>query len=123
MPRKNTIDVLIATASDLHKLLDLVEVSSVELLGLYLDQIARHDKQSLKLNAIISTAIASRVIEEARALDNKRVEKGPRSKLHGIPISLKDLICTPTFGLETTTGSLALKGLNATEDASIATLL
>jgi amidase len=35
----------------------------------------------------------------------------------------QDVICTPTFDLETTAGSLALKGLNATEDAPIATLL
>lgn len=35
----------------------------------------------------------------------------------------QDVICTPTFGLEPTAGSLALEGLNATEDARIAALL
>ncbi|KAJ5157295.1 uncharacterized protein N7482_008395 [Penicillium canariense] len=123
MTRNHTIDVLTATASDLRKLLDSEEVSSVELVGLYLDQIAKHNKQGLMLNAMISTASADRVLEEARMLDTERSQRRPRSKLHGIPIILKDLICTPTFGLETTAGSLALKGLNATEDAPIATLL
>lgn len=37
MTRKHTIDVLTATASDLRNLLDSGEVSSVELVGLYLD--------------------------------------------------------------------------------------
>ncbi|KAJ5401094.1 hypothetical protein N7465_011583 [Penicillium sp. CMV-2018d] len=123
MARKHTVDVLTATASDLRNLLDSGEVSSVELVGLYLDQIARHNKQGLMLNAMISTASADRVLEEARMLDTERAQNGPRSKLHGIPIILKDLICTPNFGLGTTAGSLALKGLNATEDAPIATLL
>ncbi|KAJ5509770.1 hypothetical protein N7527_011913 [Penicillium freii] len=123
MARKHTVDVLTATASDLRNLLDSGEVSSVKLVGLYLDQIARHNKQGLMLNAMISTASADHVLEEARMLDTERAQKGRRSNLHGIPIILKDLICTPSFGLETTAGSLALKGLNATEDAPIATLL
>lgn len=89
MTRKHTIDVLTATASDLRKLLDSGEVSSVELVGLYLEQIARHNKQGLMLNAMISTAYANRVLEEARMLDTERAQKGPRSKLHGIPIILK----------------------------------
>lgn len=84
MPRKHTIDVLTAMASDLRNLLDSGEVSSVELVGLYLDQIARHNKQGLVLNAMISTASADRVLEEARMLDTERAQKGPRSKLHGI---------------------------------------
>jgi hypothetical protein len=89
MTRRHTIDVLTATASDLRKLLDSGEVSSVELVGLYLGQIARHNKQGLMLNAMISTASANRVLEEARMLDSERAQKGPRSKLHGIPIILK----------------------------------
>ncbi|CAI7583458.1 unnamed protein product [Penicillium palitans] len=127
MTRKHTIDVLTATASDLRNLLDSGEVSSVEL--------------GLVLNALISTASADRVLEEARMLDTERAQKGPGSKLRGIPIILKrhsnfdsshdaclicitrDLICIPNFGLEIPAGSLALKGLNATEDAPIATLL
>jgi hypothetical protein len=36
--QNDTIDVLTATASDLRKLLDSREFSSVELVGLYLDQ-------------------------------------------------------------------------------------
>ncbi|KAF4768454.1 hypothetical protein HAV15_002539 [Penicillium sp. str.  len=123
MTRKHTIDVLTATASDLHNLLDSGEVSSVELVGLYLDQISRHNRQGLMLNAMISTASADRALKEGRELDTERAQKGPRSKLRGIPIILKDLICIPNFDLETTAGSLALKGLNAAEDAPIATLL
>lgn len=60
--RKPTIDMLTATASDLRELLDSGEVSSVEPVGLYLDRIARHNKQGLMLNAMVSTASASRVL-------------------------------------------------------------
>ena len=86
MARKHTVDVLAATASDLRNLLDSGEVSSVELVGLYLDQIARHNKQGLMLNAMISTASADRVLEEDRMLDTERAQKGPRSKLHGLSL-------------------------------------
>lgn len=89
MTRKHTIDVLTATASDLRNLLNSGEVSSVELVGLYLDQISRHNRQDLMLNAMISTASAERVLKEGRKLDTERAQKGPRSKLHGIPIILK----------------------------------
>ncbi|CRL23447.1 Amidase [Penicillium camemberti] len=106
--RKHTIDVLTATASDLRNLLDLGEVSSVELVGLHLDQIARHNKQGLVLNAMISTASADRVLEEARMLDTERAQKGPRSKLHGIPIILKEWGNSKGFGV--TSGWSAVGG-------------
>lgn len=36
---------------------------------------------------------------------------------------IQDLITTPSFGMGTTSGSFALKGLNASKDAPIATML
>ncbi|KAK3386684.1 amidase signature domain-containing protein [Podospora didyma] len=77
----------------------------------------------MKLNAIISTRPRDGLYAEAAALDAERSTTGPRSRLHGIPIVVKDLICTPSFGMETTSGSLALKGLNASQDSPIATML
>ncbi|KAH8807984.1 amidase signature domain-containing protein [Xylogone sp. PMI_703] len=117
------IDVLTATAADARRLLEAGEISSVELVKLYLKQIAAHNHEGMKLNAMISIAAEDGLLEEAHKLDAERLESGPRSRLHGIPIILKDLICTPSFGLETTSGSFALKGLNATTDAPIAVML
>lgn len=86
---KMSVNVLTATASDLRKLLDAREVTSVELVKLYLEQIATHNHQGRKLNAVIATAPVDRVLEEARILDAERAAKGPRSNLHGIPILVK----------------------------------
>lgn len=44
-----SVNVLTATASDLRKLLDAGEVTSVELVKLYLEQIAKHNHQGRKL--------------------------------------------------------------------------
>ena len=41
------------------------------------------------LNAVISTAPETFLIEEAQTLDAERRKSGPRSKLHGMPILLK----------------------------------
>lgn len=84
-----SVNVLTATASDLRKLLDVGEVTSVELVKLYLEQIAKHNHQGRKLNAVIETAPVDRVLEEARTLDAERATQGPRSNLHGIPILVK----------------------------------
>ncbi|KAL2673845.1 hypothetical protein Neosp_012289 [[Neocosmospora] mangrovei] len=123
MSSKCPPNLLTATAGDLRRLLDTGDCTSVDLVNLYLEQIAAHNHDGMKLNAMISTASLDRVFEEARALDQERREKGLRSRLHGIPIILKDLITTPSFGMGTTSGSFALKGLNASKDAPIATTL
>jgi amidase len=86
---RHTFDVLRATAADLRTLLDAGNITSVEIVQAYLAQIARHNHDGLKLNAVISTAPESFLLEEARALDLERQKSGPRSRLHGIPILLK----------------------------------
>jgi Asp-tRNA(Asn)/Glu-tRNA(Gln) amidotransferase A subunit family amidase len=83
------IDLLKALASDLQRLLSQGSIKSVDLIGLYLDQIGRHNHKGLKLNAIISVAPQQLLYEEARKLDAKRAVSGPRGPLHGIPIVVK----------------------------------
>jgi amidase len=51
-----TIDPLTATAEDLQNYLRAGTVTSQELVNLYLAQIQKHNKDGLKLNAIIQTA-------------------------------------------------------------------
>jgi amidase len=102
----------------------------------------------MKLHAMIATALTDRVVEEARALDDeRRTYKGAPltntrdpdyfegsftasmvlsnyGQVNHISNSpLQNLITTPSFGMGTTSGSFALKGLTAKQDATIATLL
>ncbi|KAI1121608.1 amidase signature domain-containing protein [Nemania abortiva] len=117
------LDVLTATASDLRHLLESGRHSSVDLVHAYLVQIAKHNHAGMSLHAITATAPVEKLVEDAAALDHERKTFGPRSPLHGIPITIKDFFLSPSFGMETTCGSFALKGLNAKEDAAIATAL
>ncbi|KAI0105341.1 amidase signature domain-containing protein [Nemania sp. FL0031] len=123
MSAKYNFDILNATAGDVRRLLESGETTSVDLVKSYLAQIAKHNHKGMKLNAMIATRPVNDALEEARARDKERAEKNLRSRLHGIPIILKDLICTGSLGMGTTTGSLALKGLKASTDATITTLL
>ncbi|KAI0199460.1 amidase signature domain-containing protein [Astrocystis sublimbata] len=122
-PHEYPLDVLTATTGDLRSLLTLGKKTSVDLVQAYLAQIAKHNRKGTGLNAITSTAPKEKLLEEAVALDSELKTCGPRSPLHGIPITIKDLFLCPSFGLETTCGSYALKGLKDTEDAVIATAL
>ncbi|KAI1364481.1 amidase signature domain-containing protein [Xylaria arbuscula] len=123
MSAKCNLNILTATASDIRRLLESKDTTSVNLVELYLEQTEKHNHNGMKLNAIIETAPVESVLEVAKALDMERAQTGPRSKLHGMPIVLKDLICTSSFEMGTTAGSLALKGLKASTDATIAVLL
>ncbi len=81
--------MMTATATDLRQLLDAGRSTSVDLVQLYFDQISKHNHKCIKLHAITTTAPAEKLLEEARALDLELQTSGPRSPLHGIPITLK----------------------------------
>lgn len=89
------------------------ELTAVELVDFYLARIAAYDNRGPKLNALILVNAAARA--EAAALDTERADSGPRGPLHGIPVVLKDNI--GTADMQTTAGSLALKGFIPAEDA------
>ncbi|KAL1854807.1 hypothetical protein Daus18300_011323 [Diaporthe australafricana] len=118
-----TVDIVTATAGKLRQLLDAGTISSEDLVRLYLDQIAKHNYDGMKLHAITAIAPSEKLLAKARALDQERRTSGPRSSLHGIPITVKDLFLAPSFDLEVTCGSFALKRLNASEDAAVVTSL
>ncbi|TGO65068.1 hypothetical protein BCON_0004g00650 [Botryotinia convoluta] len=104
-------NVLIATASDLSRLLQDGKASSVQLVDLYLSQIEGHNHRGLKLNAMISTAPKKILLDIARYLDNERAAGHIRGPLHGISVTVKGNICTDvSLGMDTTCGSYALVG-------------
>ncbi|PIE36530.1 hypothetical protein CSA56_00155 [candidate division KSB3 bacterium] len=80
----------------------------------YLTRIEQLDKQGPALHAVIELNPDALAI--ADSLDTERRGKRVRSSLHGIPVMLKDNIGTADR-MMTTTGSLALSGSKAPEDA------
>lgn len=93
--------------------LDNNEITSEELVHYYLERIEAYDKKGPTINAI--TTLNSQALETAKKLDAERKSKGPRSKLHGIPIVVKDNY--DVKGLPNTAGSVALKNTYPTQDA------
>jgi Asp-tRNA(Asn)/Glu-tRNA(Gln) amidotransferase A subunit family amidase len=89
------------------------QVTSEQLVALYLARIAAFDKVGPRLNAVL--AIGPDAVADARALDEERARQGVRGPLHGIPVLLKDNF--ETKGLVTTGGSLALEGVVPAQDA------
>lgn len=89
------------------------EMSSEQLVGVYLDRIAKIDAILHSLLEINPDAIAI-----ARALDLERKEQGSRGRLHGIPIVVKDNIGTHDC-MHTSAGSLALAESIVSEDSFV----
>ncbi len=98
----------------LQALMQQGELTSRQLTQYYLDRIDAIDRNGPKLNSIIE--VNPQAIEIAAALDTERQASGPRGPMHGIPVVLKANIDTADL-LETTAGSLAMKGHRPPEDA------
>lgn len=90
-------NVLTTNAVDLQRLLTSKQITSIQIVQQYFDQIDRHEPF---LNALISPAPRNKVLRVAAALDEERSNGSVRSPFHGIPIVLKvsinrNSICTP----------------------------
>src|SRR5688572_30510488 len=110
-----TFDLQTATIEDINKAFDAGALTSEKLVQLYLNRIAAYDKKGPNINAVIT--LQPKALELARALDKERKEKGPRSKLHGIPVVLKDLF--DTKDLPTSAGFLPMKNSQPIHDATV----
>lgn len=88
-------------------------LSSVELTQACLDRIAQVDG---KVHAFLKVD-ADGALAAARASDERRRARNPVGPVDGVPIALKDLICTE--GVETTAGSKILKGFVPPYDATV----
>lgn len=100
------------SAGEARRLLDRREISAVELLDAHLAQIERVEPQ---IHAFITLTpeIARRQAEVADA----RIARGESTLLTGIPIALKDNLCT--VDAPTTTGSRILHGFRSPYDATV----
>jgi aspartyl-tRNA(Asn)/glutamyl-tRNA(Gln) amidotransferase subunit A len=107
------MSLLQATAADLIASLRSGKVSSVEVTTAYLDQIAAHDgKIKAFLHVDRDAALAA-----ARAIDDKRAAGQPLGKLAGLPVAIKDVICTQ--GVRTTCASKMLENFVPPYDATV----
>lgn len=105
------------TIVDLNKALNAGQLTSVALVNHCLDRIKRIDP---KLNSVAE--LNPDALSIAKALDDERKKKGPRSLMHGIPLLIKDNINTHDH-MHTTANSLALSDLKAPYDATIVSKL
>lgn len=110
-----TLEITASTIEDINAAFANGSLTSERLVELYLSRIAAYDDVGPAINAVL--ALNGQALDRARALDDERRAKGPRSRLHGIPIVLKDNI--DTADLPTTAGSLLLAGSLPPDDAFI----
>jgi amidase len=116
----SNFELLEFTIEDLQKKMESGELSSKMIVQLYLDRIKQIDKDGFKLNSVIE--INPDALSIAENLDQERKSGNVRSKMHGIPVLIKDNIDTHDK-MMTTAGSLALAGNIASKDAFIVELL
>ena len=90
--------------------------TSVDLLDMYLERIYKYDQANYKINSIAE--INPEVYQIAKNLDLERKQKGPRSKIHGIPIVIKDNIITNDY-MHTSANSVVFEDFYANDDAFI----
>jgi len=88
------------------------ELKPSELLEAFIERIKALNS---RINAVITLAEEAR--REAREADREVGRKNPRRPLHGIPVLIKDTVCTK--GIRTTAGSLILKDFVPDHDATV----
>ena len=105
------MNLVFATASQLARMIREGEVSSVEVLNAYLQQIEKHNG---KINAIATLDVA-RAKQRAIEADEALAKGESWGALHGVPITIKDTF--ETKGLLTTAGYEPLKDYVPDRDA------
>ena len=79
-------DPLTTTATELQEFLNSRQLTSVQLVDMYLSEIEKYNEW---LKAVICTAPRSDLIKKAHELDRERADGANRSHLHGLPILIK----------------------------------
>ncbi|MDA2933179.1 amidase family protein [Acidobacteria bacterium AH-259-D05] len=106
-------DLLETTIKDIHDAYQSGQLTSRQLVQLYLDRIEAYDQKGPGINSIIT--VNPKVLEEADKLDAAFKSSGFVGPLHGIPMVLKDQI--DAKGMPTTLGSVVLRDYYPDRDA------
>jgi amidase len=110
---KPKFDVVEATIPQMRTALEKGQITSRELVTLYLVRIGMYED---KLHCVIT--VNPHVLQEADERDRERAQHRVRGPLHGIPIALKDNVLT--HDIVTTGGALAFEGFVPPYDATLA---
>lgn len=105
-----------ATISDIQEKLEKKEMTSKELVLIYLSRISEIDQSGPSILSIIE--VNPEALQIAAALDYERKTKGSRGALHGIPVVIKDNIDTGDK-MHTSAGSLVLANSYAKDDSAV----
>ena len=81
-------ELMEATISEINTAFKNRNLTSERLVKMYLERIEAYDRKGPAIRSMIT--VNPNAIKEAKALDNERSKKGPRSILHGIPVIIKD---------------------------------
>src|SRR6188768_3380967 len=101
------------SAAELLRDLEARKVSSTELTRAYLDQIQKYDTQVKAFLLVDPDAALAR----AKEIDDRRAAGKPVGKLGGLPVAIKDVLCTE--GVKTTCGSKMLQDFVPPYDATV----
>jgi aspartyl-tRNA(Asn)/glutamyl-tRNA(Gln) amidotransferase subunit A len=104
------------SAAELSAALISRDVSSVEATQAHLDRIAKVDGDVHAFLHVSATAL-----DEAAEIDRRRAAGEPLHELAGVPIAIKDVLCT--MGMPSTAGSKILEGWIPPYDATPVALL
>lgn len=99
---KVPVDVTTMSIEELLVAMDKGYLTSEKLVNIYLERIEAYDDMFNSINQVNENAV-----EQAKKLDEERVNGNLRGKLHGIPILVKCNI--DSYGMPTTAGTKALK--------------
>jgi amidase len=113
-------DLMEVTIAELQARMASGALTALALVQQYMARINAIDQHGPKVNSVLE--LNPDAEEIARALDQERLEHGPRGPLHGIPLLLKDNIDTHDR-MHTTAGSLALLGSTPPLDATVVSRL
>ena len=107
------MSIVVASASQLLSAMTSGKLSAVDVTRAFLDQIETHDG---KIGAFLHVD-RDGAMKQAALVDEKRRTGQPVGKLAGLPVAIKDVVCTR--GLPTTCGSRILQRFLPPYDAEV----
>lgn len=113
-PGLNDFQLLEVTIPELQEQMSKGELTSEQIVQLYLDRIKAIDETGPELNSVIE--LNPDALDIARKMDEEREAGNVRGPMHGIPVMIKDNINTADK-MMTTAGAAALHGNYASADA------